>query len=559
MALMSGAKAVVETLKSNGVELVIGMTGHTVMEVADALAKDGSIKTVYPRSETNGTFMAYGYNKVRNGPKSVCLWHVAGVPHAAPGVMTAYADSVPMVILGGNVTSDALGKRDFQDTPTAEMFAPMTKWSHRVKGGADLPRDLSKALLLAGTGRPGPVMLDVPFDFFVEKAEIEISSAPVRPSAPSGDPAAIARACDALLSAKKPVILAGGGVVTADAGAELLEVAEMACLPIASGRSASKGVVSEDHPLALGTSGSFGWPIANEYLREADCWLAIGTTFSQIAMQDWSVPAPATLIHVDIDPAEIGKIYKPTVGIIGDAKLVLAQIRDHLRAKTNAAKNYRTHPRFAEIDERGNTWRAALDAMTASSASPINPFRVMRELNAALPPDGIVTGGAGNNGEFAVHALKSFQPLTFLLSQKYSAVGCSFPIALGAKLAAPDRPVVCIEGDGGAHYNVTELATAVKENIPVVLIVMNDGHLNANRQISGVLFEGKQVWTELNNPDWVALAKSMGAEAERVDDPGEIGAALRRGLKSGKPYLIDMIIDPNVRCPITGKLWKIRW
>ncbi|MCC6473788.1 MAG: thiamine pyrophosphate-binding protein [Burkholderiales bacterium] len=558
MATMSGARAVLEALKANQVELVVGITGHTVMELADELARDGSIRTVPARTETNGTYMAYGYNKVRNAPRAACLWHVAGMTHAAPGVITAYADSVPLVVIGGNVTSDAVGKRDFQDTPSAEMYAPFSKWSHRVQRTADLAAAVNKAFLLAGSGRPRPVVLDVPFDRFVESAEF----GPIRriePAAPpAGDPHAVARACELLAAAKRPVILAGGGVVTAGAGEELRALAEAACLPVSSGRSASKGVIAEDHPLALGTCGSFGWPIANEYLAQADCWCAIGCTFSQIAMQDWSLKSPESLIHVDIDPQEIGRIYPPALGIVGDARRVLAQMLERFRAGARVP-DYRRHPRYPELKERKDRWIAKLDASTASAARPVDPLRLMREINAALPPEGIVTGGAGNNGEFAVHALKSYRPASFLLSQKYSAVGCSFPIALGAKLAAPERPVICIEGDGGLHYNVTELATAVMEKIAVVLVVMNDGHLNANRQIANALFAGKQVWTRLNNPDWVAVARSFGAEGERVEDPSGIAAALRRGLAAGMPYLIDLVVDPDVRCPITGKLWKIRW
>ncbi len=557
MPTMSGARAVVEALKVNGVELVFGMTGHTVMEVADELASDNALRAVYPRSETTGTYMAYGYNKIKNAPRAVCLWHVAGMPHAAPGVITAYADSVPMVVIGGNVTSDAVGKKDFQDTPSAEMYAPISKWSYRVQRAAELPEVINRAFARAATGRPGPVVIDVPFDRFVEKVDIEIS-ARVASSPPAGDPDAVRTACDLFLAAKRPVILAGGGIITANATAELRQLAELVGVPVSAGRSASKGVLPEDHPLALGTCGSFGWPIANDYLQEADCWLAIGWTFSQIGMQDWSVKPPATVIHIDIDPDEIGRIYKPTIGVIGDAKLVLAQMIAYLETKVEK-KDYRDHPGFGALKQRKDRWLAELDKKTASNSTPIDPFRVMREINAALPPDGIVVGGAGNNGEFAVHALKSQLPLTFLLSQKYSAVGCSFPIALGAKLAAPDRAVICIEGDGGAHYNVTELATAVMEKIAVVLIVMNDGNLNANRQIAGALFKGKQVWTKLNNPDWVALAKSFGANGERVEDPNDILPALQRGLSSGMPYVIDMVVDPDVRCPITGKLWKIRW
>src|SRR3989304_1867787 len=188
MTSMSGAKALVESLKLNGAGLVLGMTGHTVMEVADELAKDGSIRTVYPRTETSGTYMAYGYNRVKGGPRAVCLWHVAGMPHAAPGVITAYADSVPMVVIGGNVVSEAVGKRDFQDTPSAEMYAPISKWSYRVQRTAEIPETLNKAFALAGGGRPRPVVLDVPFGRFVEKAEFDAPRQAVRAAPPGGRP-----------------------------------------------------------------------------------------------------------------------------------------------------------------------------------------------------------------------------------------------------------------------------------------------------------------------------------------------------------------------------------
>lgn len=558
MPKMTGAKAVVETLVKNKVGAVIGMTGHTVMEVADELARDGQIKAVYTRNEVNGTYMAYGYNKIRPENPAVCLWHVAGMPHAAPGVMTAMADSVPMVVLGGNVTSDALGRKDFQDTPTAEMYAPITKWSRRVANAAELPSALTKALQVSGAGRPGPVVLDVPFDYFVETAEIDLEVPHVRPVAPGVDPEAIANAISLLKNAKNPVIIAGGGVAISKAGDEVRALAEALCIPVATGRSGSKGIFPESHELAIGTIGSFGWEIGNETVANADCWLAIGCTFSQIAMQDWTTKAPETIIHIDIDPAEIGKIYKPTLGILADAKAALSEMLRQLDIKVGDAARHTSHPRYAAIADRKADFMRKLEEKTHRHTSPVDPFHVVGVLNDILPDDAIIVGGAGNNGEFAVHAYVSNKP-TFMLSQKYSAVGCAFPMALGAKLAAPDVPVICIEGDGGVHYNITELGTAVQHNIPVVLIIYNDGHLNANRQISNVLFEGKQTWTEINNPDWVQLAKSFGAEAERVERGEDLEEAVKRAIASGKPYVLDVAIDPNVRGPVTGKLWKIRW
>jgi acetolactate synthase-1/2/3 large subunit len=558
MPLLSGAKGVVETLKACKVELVFGLTGHTVMEVADELAKDATIRSIYPRSELNGTYMAYGYNRIKGAANSVCIWHVAGSLYAAPAVMTAKIDSTPMVVICGNVSSDCKGKQAFQETPIFEVYEPITKWAYRVERTEQLPWALQLALHIASSNRPGPVVLDVPFDKFVEKAEMRIPEGPIEWAPPAGDPKTIKKACELLLKAKKPVLIAGGGVAIAEAGYEAQRLAELLCMPIVTGRSSSKGVVSEEHPLCLGILGSFGWRVANEFLSEADCWCAVGTTFSQIAMQDWSVKPPETLIHIDIDPSEFGKIYQPTVAILGDAKRVLQQMIEYLEQKVEK-KDFKEHPRYPEIKERKEKWLKELDSRCAPDTKPINPYRLIKEINLALPPDGIVVGDAGNNGEFAVHVYKALKPRTFLLSQKYSAVGTSFPAALGAKLASPNVPVVAVEGDGGFHYNCAELATAVMEKIPVIVVVFNDGYYNSNRQIANRLFEGRQVWTKLNNPDWAAVAKSFGAEGERVDDTNSFREALKRALKSDVPYVIDAIIDRDVPAPVTGKLWKIRW
>lgn len=555
--LMSGAQALVETLKANKVDLVLGLTGHTVMEVADALAKDGSIKNVYTRTETNGTYMAYGYNRIKGSAKSVCVWHVAGVTYAAPAVLSAYMDSVPLVIVGGNVTSDGKGKQAFQETPTIDVFSSISKWAFRIERADQIPWAASRAIHEANSGRPGPTVLDVPFDKFVDKAEMKIPT-PTSWERPSGDPQAVKKACDALLMAKKPLLIAGGGAAISAAEEEVRRLAELLCIPIVMGRSSSKGIVSEEHPLSLGTTGSFGWKVANEFLQEADCWCAVGATFSQIAMQDWTVKPPETLIQIEIDPGELGRIYPPTIGIVGDAKAVLSQMIEYLEKKV-PKKDFKENPRYQEIKERKEKWLAELNSKCSPDTKPVNPYRVMKEINALLPPEGIVVGGAGNCGEFAVHAIISRRPRTFLLSQKYSAVGASFPIAVGAKLAAPQSPVIDVEGDGGFHYSCSELAVAVMEKIPVIVVVMNDGYYNANRHIADRLFERRQVWTKLNNPDWVMLAKSFGAEAERVEDAATFRAALKRAMKSEVPYVIDTVIDGAVPAPVTGKLWKIRW
>jgi acetolactate synthase-1/2/3 large subunit len=275
-------------------------------------------------------------------------------------------------------------------------------------------------------------------------------------------------------------------------------------------------------------------------------------------MQEWSVKPPSYIIQIDIDPTQIGKIYTPTLSIVGDAKAVLRKMLTYLEQKVER-KDYTKDPRFLEIKKRREAWLAELQTKLDSDTKPISPYRVMKEIRLAAPSNTIIVADSGDNLCFTLHAMKCLEPNTIIASQKLNAVGCGLPMAMGAKLAAPNRPVIAITGDGALHYNFAELATATMEKIPFTVVIMNNGYLNANKTIADFFFEGRRVWVKLNNPDWVKLANAFGLEGERVENPSDIQPALKRGLNATLPYIIDIIIDDKVPAPMTGKPWRIRW
>ncbi|MCL5958609.1 MAG: thiamine pyrophosphate-binding protein, partial [Chloroflexi bacterium] len=441
-----------------------------------------------------------------------------------------------------------------QDTPVAEMCRPFTKFSFRIDNPTVIPSIVQRAFRLAQQGRPGPTVVEIPFDLCVNKTKVKIPPAS-QAAEPLGkippDPRQIERAIALLASAKRPVILAGGGVVIAGASAELRELSDYLQLYVATS-STGKGSISEDSPLALGDAGTMGWKCSKEALDEADVVLAIGYRFSEFGyIQQYSVDPDWKLIHADADPAEIGKVLPATVGIVGDAKLVLQAIVAEAKAKLKKGQFADTEWSKKLANSR-STWLAELEEKMADDHSPISPYRLVRDIRAVLPENGVFLTDCGNNQCWGIHAFRTRQPKTFLHPGGYGHLGWAFPAAMGVKLAAPDRPVVAFTGDGGFHYSLHELGTAVEQDIPVVIVVLNDGKLNTNRQVQQFMFDNRVVWTEFKNPDFVKLAESFGAGARRVENPADIKAAVAEGLNSGKPFLVDAVIDSSVVFPATG-------
>ncbi len=557
---MTGAQSVVKTLEAAGIELVIGYIGHTDQEIADAMLDSKNIRSILCRTELTGAFIVDGYNRAKKGAKAIGIWHGPGTPLVIGGLAGAMTDSVPYPTIIGSVHSEHRNKGALQDTPVADLCEKFSKWTFRIDNGPRIPEAIQKAFKIATTGRPGPAVVEIPFDFCVNKYDFDIPKAETffEPQGRiAGDCEQIEKAVDLLLSAERPALLAGGGVLISKAEKELITIAEHLQIPVVMS-GMGKGAISPRHDLSVGASGLTGWRCANETLDEADVVVAIGFRFAEFGYaQQWSIKPEWKLVHIDIDPAEIGRSYAADIGIVGDAKLVLSRMAEYINTK-NVQDKYANTTWFNRFHELKEAWLSEYDAMCNDDTKQVNPYRLVRILRETLPEDAIVTTDCGNNQCWGVHVFDTLKSGTFHMPGGYGHLGWSYPAALGLKLASPDKTVVAITGDGGFHYSFQELSTAVKENIPVIVIVFNDGWLLTNRQIQDFKYEGRYNWTELHNPDFVKLADSFGIEGAHVNSHDQIKPALEKAIASKKPYLLDVKIDSSVFFPATG-FWTPRW
>lgn len=558
---MTGAQALVKTLEAAGTEVAIGYIGHTNMEIADALLDSTSIRSILCRTELTGSFMVDGYNRIKRAPKAVGIWHGPATPQLLGGLAGTLGDSVPNPTFIGSVISEHRDKGALQDTPVAELCKTFTKASYRIDDGRRIPEFVQKAFKLSTTGRPGPTVVEVPYDMAVNKYEVEIPSAKnfYEPSGTraGGDAGQVERAVKLLLNAKRPALLAGGGVLVSGGHAELQQLAEYLQIPVAMS-AMGKGVISPRHDLSVGNVGVTGWRCAKETLDEADVVVAIGFRFAEFGYaQQYTLKPNWKLIHIDIDPSEINRAYAAEVGIVGDAKTVIEQITERVKA-AKAKDKFAGTAWFKRFHELREQWQKELEVKCQDNSSKISPYRLVREISNALADDDILLVDVGNNECWGVHVFDARLPGTFHMPGGYGHLGWSYGAALGAKLAAPDKTVVSITGDGGFHFSFHEIATAVKEDIPVVVVVFNDGWLNTNKQVQDLLFDKRRIYTELNNPDFVKLAESFGASGLHVNKPEDIRPALEQAIASKKTFVLDVKIDDEVWFPATGT-WSPRW
>ena len=413
-------------------------------------------------------------------------------------------------------------------------------------------------------GRPGPVNIDIPYDLFVETAAVDLFEPDQWTrsvnSRVQGNPEAVARAIDLLRGAQRPLILAGHGALLAEAWPELQELARDLQIPVVTS-ALGKGLMPEDDPLALGAAGAFGPYPANEAARSADLILALGCRFSDLHTSSWEpgytykIP-PTRLIHVDIDPQEIGRNYPVAVGIVGDCKMVAKQILAGIsgRAKPDLAVWH------AEVDQAKAAWEKFMGPRRTSDKTPIQVERVFHEARKALPANAAVFIDAGNAGGWAIQQWQALNPFTFQVAGGMNAMGWAPAAPLGARLADPSRPCVCVCGDGSFIMVPHVVATAVEYNIPIIWLVLNDYSWGAIKGLQDTYFDGKEIATsfevhkegELYNPDFALWAKACGAEGEQVKDPADLAPALERAVASGRPYVLDVIIDRDAGVPLTG-------
>jgi acetolactate synthase I/II/III large subunit len=560
------AYQIADYLEQLGVEVVFGLCGHTVIGMLDALGKS-RVRFITTRHEQIAAHAADGYARVTGKP-GVVLSHLGpGLTNAATGVANAALDSIPMVVIAGDVQSYFYGRHPHQevnlhnDASQFEIYRPFCKRVYRVDRVEDLPRILERAFHLALSGRPGPVLVDIPMDLF--SADLDANAFQKTPTPivrPTLDPATAETIIDALARAERPLIYSGGGVLSSRATTELAALAEALEVPVAH-TLMGKGCLHERHPLLLGQTGFWGLPVANDMCRRADLILAIGTRLAEANSSSWNprftfaIP-PTRLMHIDIDPAEIGRNYSTELGAVADAKSALAMLAATARGrKHNSRGSLR-----GDIARGRREFAANWDHQWKSSQFPMRPERILSDLRRALPEDGFLVTDVGWNKNGVAQQFPITIPGTFITPSGLATMGFGPAAVLGVKMAFPNRAAVSLVGDGGFSANPSVVATAMEADLPVVWVIMdNDGFgtiaglENTHYGWSfGCLFErhGKAYHT-----DYAAMARSFGARGVAIESADQLYPALVEALESKIPTVVQAPME-NAPTPTPGH-WDI--
>ena len=574
MANDTVAGQLVRYLERRGVRHIFGLCGHTNIAVLSAL-EGSSIRFINVRHEQIAAHAADGYARV-TGKASVLLTHLGpGLTNAATGVANAALDCIPMVVIAGDVPTHYMGKHPHQevnlhaDGAQFEVFRPFVKRAWRVDR-ADLFADiLVKAFQLAESGQPGPVLVDVPMDVFSAQLDSSYRVRLERPAPPLHQPNvdldAAKQIVRALATAQRPLVYAGGGVLLARASEELRELVDHLGLPLAHSLM-GKGALPDDHPLVLGMSGFWGTRLVNDACMAADWVLGVGTRFKEADSSSWyrdytfNIP-PTRLAHIDIEPSEIGRNFPTEIGAVADIKAALATL---VRIARELYPKGRRNPEMeAQIARFRSEFAQANRAMQVSDGFPMMPERILAEVRGLLPRDAIITTDVGWNKNGVGQQFPIYTPGSVLTPGGYATMGFGPPAAVGAKLAAPQRTVVSLVGDGGFGQNPAALATAVEQELPIVWVVMNNnafGTIAGLQQAAygltlGTVFPGEgKSWDEIR-PNYAEVARAYGCESVRISTAAEFAPALRRALESGRPWVLDVPMKNNPT-PTTGH-WNI--
>ena len=539
MAKLSGGEALIKSLVREGVEVIFGLPGVQMYGILAALRDEPSIKFVVTRNETSTTYMADGYARTTGKAGVAMVVPGPGIYNAGGGLSTAFSRSSPVVLIAGQIPRDGIGKNFgglHEVNDQKEITNPVTKWQKQVLRPHEVPEGIHEAFKQAQSDRPSPVHFELPPETMVEREEVELlEPAKIERKVPSDS--IIEQAAKEIAAARKPVIYAGGGIARSDAEAELVAFAEahqIAVLTSAGG----KGTMSERHALALG--GSLG-PTGQlkDYIEDADLVIGIGTRFS---MRNQAADK-ARLIHVDVDPAMIGHVHQNSLGVIGDVKASLPK----LSAAITAAGGGKWNSPAAEV--------AQIQENLTNSEEEINQPQedYLRALQEGAPDDAIMIFGMTQLGYYSRPRWITQNPKSYIDSGYSGNLGFAFPTALGAKVGNPDKPVICVSGDGGFMYNSSEISTAVKYGINLVTVIYNDGHYgNVARDMDDDF--GGTYETDFVNPDFVKLAEAYGAVGIRAEGPLDVKNVLPKALAMNKPVFIDV---PVSRVP-RPKQWSAR-
>ncbi|MFW6006678.1 MAG: biosynthetic-type acetolactate synthase large subunit [Halanaerobiales bacterium] len=538
MSTMTGAEIVVESLKKENVDKIFGYPGGAVIPIYDVLY-DSSVDHYLTRHEQGAAHAADGYART-TGKVGVCIATSGpGATNLVTGLATAYMDSVPIVAFTGQVSTDVIGTDAFQEADTRGITLPITKHNFLVTDVKDLARTIKEAFYLARSGRPGPVLIDLPKDVsnaeteFEYPDEVDIDGYNLSQDI---DEAQISKAASAINRAEKPLLYVGGGAIISEAADEVRELVNKVNIPITT-TLMSLGIYpeSEESPLSLGMLGMHGTKYANYATGETDLMIAIGARFDDRVTGKLSTYAPkANIIHIDIDPAEINKNVDVDIPVVGDVKKVLEKLLPQLEEKE--------HKEWLKLIK---SWKEKYPLTYENNNKEIKPQYVMEQLYEITEGEAIISTEVGQNQMWAAQFYKYSHPRRFISSGGLGTMGYGFPAAIGAQVGNPDKIVLDIAGDGSIQMNIQELATIANYNLPVKIVVLNNQYLGMVRQWQEMFFERRYSATEMTAPDFEKLAEAYGIYGKTVEKKDELRAVLKEMIEIDGPAVIDVHIPPE--------------
>jgi len=540
---MTGAEIVIECLRREGVKHIFGLPGGVVLGLFDLLYDCKDIKLILVRHEQGAVHAADGYARCTGRPGVVLVTSGPGATNTVTGIATAYMDSIPLVVFTGQVPTALIGNDAFQEADIVGITRPCTKHNFLVKDTADLAQIIREAFYIASTGRPGPVLIDLPRDVTGGKAEFRWpEKVDIRGYKPTyeGNRWMIAQAAQFIQRSVRPVIIAGGGVISSNAHKELRELAELCQIPVIT-TLMGIGCFPRTHKLSLGMPGMHGTYYANKAIQEADLIVALGIRFDDRVTGRTDAFAPhARIVHVDIDPTSIRKNVRVDVPVVGDVKRVLVVLNKMLGEEKKAQWGAIRKAWLKQIEQ----WKRNFPLRYEQSQEVIKPQYVVEEIYRLTKGDAIITTEVGQNQMWAAQFYKFDKPRTFLSSGGLGTMGYGFPAAIGAQIANPDKLVIDIAGDGSIQMNIQELATAVVHNLPVKVAILNNQYLGMVRQWQELFFRERYSYTYLDVvPDFVKVAEAYGAVGLRATRPSEVVPVLKEAFKVKKPVLMDFVVD----------------
>ncbi len=545
MKKLTGAQIVIESLIAEGVDVIFGYPGGAILPTYDALL-DSKIRHVLVRHEQGATHMAEGYARVSGRPGVVIVTSGPGATNAVTGIADAYMDSTPMVVISGQVGTSLIGNDAFQEVDFVGITRPCTKHNYLVKDVRDVARIVKEAFYIAGSGRPGPVVIDMPKD--VQQAEHTFSypaKVDLRGFKPTirGNPRQIERAVEAIERSEKPLLYVGGGVQWSGAAAELTALARGLGIPVTETLMGLGSVPASD-PLCLGMLGMHGSYGANTAVCNTDCLVAVGARFDDRVtgrIADFA-PKAKSIIHIDIDPSSISKNVKVDVPIVGDIKSVLTDMLELVRARESIGKRKATWAKWHQQILQWKRERPLYENGNDKERDSVSPLHVIEEMHRLTKGDCIIATDVGQHQMWIAQLFPFERPRSLLTSGGLGTMGYGLPAGIGAKFAAPDRKVIVVSGDGSIQMNIQELGTAVQYGVDIKVVILNNYFLGMVRQWQERFYQERYSYSAMSVPNFVKLADAYGAKGFRIEKSKELAATMKEAFATPGPVLIDVVI-----------------